>query len=90
MNKKQYEKRLQQHSRSFEKLWVKIVKDTDSYINNGNSDADSRQIERLVDELCLSGAWIKDRLDGKSGNPHSDKYKGSLSKKIRKSLGYTL
>ncbi len=90
MNKKQYQKRLQQHSRSFEKIWTKITKDTNNYVDAGNNDSDSREVENLVDDLCLSGAWIKDRIEGKSGNPHSDKYRGSLSKKIRKVLGYSL
>lgn len=52
----------------------------------------SNNVEKFVDNLCLSGAWIYDRIEKQSGAPHSlnPKYKRSLTKKIRKALGYTL
>lgn len=46
-------------------------------------------VNKFSDQLCLSGAWVQDRINGKSGVHTNSKYRGSLTKKIRKSLGYT-
>lgn len=47
------------------------------------------KIESLTDYLALSGAWIQDRINRKSGITSNKNYRGSLTKKIRKALGYT-
>ena len=39
---------------------------------------------KFVNNLCLSGAWIFDR-----NNHKFPRDRGSLTKKIRKALGYT-
>lgn len=93
MTEKEYLKRMKQHENSFDKLWSKIVKDTNAFIekNPGKnlfSMSDNR-IDRLVDSMCLSGAWIEDRINGKSGIVNTANYRGSRTKKIRKALGYT-
>lgn len=56
---------------------------TDEYLMHG-------EIEKLVDDLILSGAWIHDRLRGYTGTPHHHTYKKTLTKKVRKAIGYTL
>ena len=96
MTKKHYLKRMKQHEATFDRLWVKITTETNQFIQDnpteriGYYDQGGNRIEAFVDQLSLSGAWIRDRLDGKSGRPHSNNYRGSLTKKIRKALGYNL
>ena len=46
--------------------------------------------EKLTDSLCLSGAWIQDKLTGRVGVPSHPEYRGSLTKKVRKALGYNV
>jgi len=90
MTKKQYIKRLQQHDKSFSILWGKIVKDTNDYIkDNKHNLGVFNEAEHLTDFICLSGAWIIDRLNNKIGTTHSKTYSRSLTKKIRKALGFT-
>ena len=90
MDKQEYLRRMKEHENSFDLLWMKIVKDTNEFIES-NPKLDTKKAseesstEKMVDSICLSGAWIMDRLKGKY-----PKDKGSLTKKIRKALGYTL
>jgi hypothetical protein len=92
LTKAQYEAKMKKHEQAFDKLWMKMVDDTNQFIKD-NPDRSMYQfqnsIEKFIDQLCLSGAWITDRINGKSGVPSSSNYRGSLSKKIRKALGYT-
>jgi hypothetical protein len=92
LTKAQYEAKMKKHEQAFDKLWKKMVDDTNQFIKD-NPDRSMSQfqnsIEKFIDQLCLSGAWITDRINGKSGVPSSSNYRGSLSKKIRKALGYT-
>jgi hypothetical protein len=87
---------LEKRREEFDKLWTKVVKDVNHFLENHEPTTDYsmqtylRHAEKLSDELALSGAWIYDRLTGHSGVPHNSKYRGSLTKKIRKALGYTL
>ena len=87
MTKNAYIKRMKQHEATFDILWAKIVKDTNEFIeDNPEVSMYSLQnnIEKFSDYLALSGAWIQDRINGKK-----PKERGSLTKKIRKALGYT-
>ena len=87
--------KLSKHSQKFDKLRAKIVNDVNEFIKK-NPEVTTytlyqyKDVESFVDTLCLSGAWIQDRIDGKSGVPGLENYRGSLTKKIRKALGYTL
>ena len=92
MTKAKYRKRMKQHEATLDKLWRKMVDDTNEFIEKNptvSANGLGRFIEDIVDSLCLKGAWIQDRLNGKSGVYSSSKYRGSLTKKIRKALGYT-
>jgi hypothetical protein len=82
-----FENKMKKHARKFDELWTKIVSD----VNEGrkNELPIGNETEKLIDNLCLAGAWINDRLTGKSGIIHAKEYRGSLSKKVRKALGYT-
>ena len=93
MTTKQYIKRMNKHEESFNKIWRKIVDDTNAFIKEnpettmysfGNNIAILYNIEKFSDSMCLSGAWIQDRINGKMPTD-----RGSLTKKIRKALGYT-
>ena len=96
MNRKQIarrslERKLKKREQQFDKLWMKTVDDVNHYVQKHGTDDDlgqfKRSAESYADSLCLSGAWIYDRLTGHTTWSGS-KYKGSLTKKIRKALGY--
>jgi len=87
MRKETYIKRMKANEERFDKLWRKIVDDTNSYIEkNPETSMYSLQnnVEKFSDYMCKSGAWIQDRINGKMPTD-----RGSLTKKIRKALGYT-
>ena len=94
MNSEELKEKMKQHSSEFGVLWTKIVNDVNDYLkDNPDKGFDALMyspVEAIIDNLCLSGAWIKDRLSGISGFVGSDTYKKSLAKKIRKALRYTL
>jgi hypothetical protein len=87
MRKATYIKKMKKHEERFDKLWGMIVEDTNRYIEkNPENTMYSLQnnVEKFSDYLCKSGAWIQDRINGKMPRD-----RGSLTKKIRKALGYT-
>ena len=81
---------MEQHQNSFDMLWVKMVEDTNTYLEKGGDSSARSRVESLIDSLCLAGAWIQDRLDGRIATVENVSYRGSLAKKIRKALGYNL
>ena len=88
MRKETYIKKMKAHEERFDKLWAKMVKDTNDFIEkNPNTTMYSFQnnIENFTGQLCLSGAWIQDRING-----FEYRHKLGLTKKVRKALGYTL
>jgi len=87
MRKETYVKKMKAHEERFDKLWRKIVDDTNEFIdkNPERTMYSLGHVERISDNLCLSGAWIQDRINGKKS-----KDKGSLTRKIRKALGFIL
>jgi hypothetical protein len=87
MEKKEYLNKMKEHENAFDELWIKIVDDTNTYLSNNKEKttiSDLSQIEKFADSLCLSGAWIYDR-----NNHKYPKDRGSMTKKIRKALGFT-
>jgi hypothetical protein len=91
--KRSLERKLKKRNLQLDRVWQGIVTDVNSYLEKNEPVGDigefRREVEGLVDDLCLSGAWVHDRLTGHSGLPERPTYHGSLSKKIRKALGYT-
>jgi len=86
MEKQKYLDEMKKLEAEYDELWKKIVEATNTYIAK---DKDVRSddlpiIERFADQLCLSGAWIYDRLDRKYPRD-----RGATTKKIRKALGFT-
>lgn len=67
------ERKLKKREQQFDKLWMKTVNDVNHYVEKHGTDDDlgqfKRSVESFVDSLCLSGAWIKDRLTGYRGVP---------------------
>ncbi len=87
MRKTTYIKKMKKHEERFDKLWGMTVEDTNRYIDKNPTRSMysfSNNIEKFSDSMCKSGAWIQDRINGKM-----PKDRGSLTKKIRKALGYT-
>ena len=90
MRKTTYIKKMKKHEERFDKLWGMIVEDTNRYIeknptrNVTSMYSFSNNIENFSNSMCKSGAWILDRINGKYPRD-----RGSLTKKIRKALGYT-
>lgn len=89
--KKQLEKRLKQLDSIYNRLiWVKEVTAINEFLKNNKEGIDPpNYIEKIVDNRCLSGAWIYDRIQSKTCTIHNPQYKGSLTKKIRNALEYT-
>lgn len=93
MTKEEYIIQMKKHQNEFDHLWIKIVDDTNQFIKDNPDirfDSFQNSVEHFTDILCLSGAWVQDRINNKCGLPNTNEYKGSLSKKIRKTLGYNL
>lgn len=93
--KKQLLKRLNFLDDSFQKnIHNKAVTAVNEYLEHNKPFFKSevictKEVECIVDNLCLTGAWIYDRLQGKICTTHHKNYNGSLTKKIRKALGFT-
>lgn len=93
---KALEKKLQNRIRQFDKLMNRTDKEiidfVDKYgiVSEYTLQGSLRNAEKLTDFLCLSGAWITDRLTGHKGVPSLPEYRGSLTKKVRKALGYNI
>jgi len=93
MKKEIYIKKMEDHHIAFNDLWKKIVIDTNKFVEEnpsiGAGDFSLQSVASFIDDLSLSGAWVQDRINGLSGTYGLDGYKKSLSRKIRKSLGFT-
>lgn len=92
MNKAELCSKMEEMHKKFQnEVWEKTFLAVLSYVDeNGTTDDIHHTIQAYIDDLCLSGAWIQDVLNGYTGTPHGLKYRGSLGKKIRKALGYTV
>lgn len=89
MTRKQFEAKMKIKERQFNKVRDSIVDIVNDYQRHNPKSDVPTSIEKFVDHLCLTGAWIFDRTQGKIATTHSSQYRGSLTKKIRKALGYT-
>lgn len=90
---KQLEKRIAHlHDIMDRHVWWKTVDAINEYLkhNPEGLDPSFTKLERFSDSLCLKGAWIYDRVQSKICVTHNPDYKGSLTKKIRKALGFNL
>lgn len=85
MTKQEYIERMAQYETIQDEIWAMIVRDTNDFIRDNPNPkiGELREVEGMAEGLCMSGTWIIDRLTGK--NPLRN---GSLSKKVRRVLGY--
>lgn len=84
MNKHELEIKMKQHEIEFNSLMDKI-KDDVIFFADLNPDATTYDLStttQFVDNICESGAWIIDRINGDLTNKKGLKYK------IRKALGF--
>lgn len=94
--KKQLTKRLIQLEQIFDKqIHKKAIKAINQYLDNNPpfDDTDSVWnigIEKYREALILGGAWANDRLNGKLGTLHHHTYPKSMTKKVRKILGFNI
>ena len=86
MKAKTYERLMKERERQFDKNWQKIVKLTNEFIKDNPEKTmySLNQIEKFADSMSLSGAWVYDRINGLKRDD-----RGSVTKKIRKALGFT-
>jgi hypothetical protein len=47
------------------------------------------KIESFVHDMLHNAAWIEDRLSGRTGSIGNPDYRRSLTKKVRRIMGYT-
>lgn len=93
---KALEKKLQNRIRQFDKLMsrtdAEVINFVEKYgvVSEYTLQGSLNNAKKLSDSLCLSGAWITDKLTGRSGVPSLPDYRGSLTKKVRKALGYNV
>lgn len=92
--KKQLNKRikflLDVHDRE---VWYKIVAAVNEYLKHnpkGSNPFDIEYIEKATDQFCGQGAWLYDRIQGKICTYGRPGYRGSMTKKIRKALGFNI
>ena len=90
MERSEFITRINAHRKSLNELWADIYKDVNEFTEDGEkSIIDLPEANSLVSDLLFNGSWIDDRLHGFTGTVGSKTYNKSLTKKIRKSLGYT-
>jgi len=86
-DKRRFDKQMEKRHKQFNRLWMKTVDDVNEFVDQYPETTiyyNLPKTERFLDDLCLSGAWINDRIEGTNRN-----HRKSLAKKIRKALGYT-
>lgn len=87
---------MQNRIKQFDKLMSKTDQEIIDFVNAQGIVSEYtfmgslNNANKLTDSLCLSGAWVRDRLTGFSGAPGVPEYRGSLTKKVRKALGYNI
>ena len=87
MTKEEYTEKIKAYEDKWAELWFALVDDTNEFLKDNPERRNIgmiKRLERLADDFSLSGAWLYDR--------HADKMpkdRGSMTKKIRKALGFT-
>lgn len=89
------DKRLKQLSDRYDKeIHTNMVEAVNSYLQHNPPMSDNQitwgVYHKVTDNICLSASWMIDRLRGYYGHTHSNTYRKTLTKKIRKALGYTI
>ena len=84
MNSQEFEIRMKNHEQDFNLLMDKIREDVTFFtdLNPQTTTYNLNTTENFVDNICESGAWIKDKINGDLGK------KSGLKYKVRKALGF--
>ena len=92
MTTQEFENRARKYNNELSQQWKEIVKDVNDYLmdNENPGIKDWSEHHKLIENFALQAAWIHDRLTGKNGVPGHRKYRGSMTKKIRRILGYSI
>ena len=92
MNKQEFLKELQNKYIEFKKIHYEIVDLVNEFLSNEENQyaVDTNYDLRDVEQLCFTYAWIVDRLNNRSSLVDGKGYNKSMSKKIRKALGYSV
>ena len=83
----EYKEKLKLHSKEFDNLFQRVVLDTNKLVDR-NPDfvyEKDKDIELFIEDLILSGAWIKDRLNAVDGMLYNRK---SNTYQVRNLLGF--
>lgn len=91
MTKKEFETKIFTYHQLLDDIFDQMIKDVNFYIDdNGHTSIENiERLEPTIDRIIRMGGWISDRLNGFATYPNGNNYKKSLSKKLRKILGYT-
>ena len=84
--------KIKSHNDKIDDIWPDMVKDINKYLAKNKhikNPTEIKEFENIIDNLLLSGAWIHDRLQGRTARHGHSSYNGSMSKKVRKILGFT-
>jgi len=90
MKYKTYLKKMQKHDAAFSKLWMRMLDDTNAYVESNPESTgykmtmDSNSPLDIAEHLIFNGVWILDRIEGLEKGD-----KKSLRYKVRKVIGYT-
>ena len=87
---KQLERRMKQLENTYYvQVWNKEVLAINEFLQHNGGITPPDFIEKISDKRILDGAFIFDRIQNKICTHHSPDYRGSLTKKVRKILGFT-
>jgi hypothetical protein len=85
-----YLKRMKKHDDAFQNVWLRILKDTNAYVESNpektgyGMNSDSNNPLSIAEHILFNGVWIIDRIEGvEKGSRQSLRYK------VRKAVGYT-
>ncbi len=92
------EKFLKELGEIMDKFYKEIHTPLVNLVNEYKENEDTRDLYyftyqgnfKKLDDMALLTAWVTDRIDDRKAFPESKTYRGSLTKKIRKALGYNL
>ena len=92
------EKFLKELGKIMDKFYEEIHAPLVNLVNEYKENEDTRDLYyftyqenfKKLDDMALLTAWVTDRLDNRVACVSNKTYRGSLTKKIRKALGYNL
>lgn len=92
MNKQEFLEQMKEKTEKFNELHKEIVSVVLEFKADENNDytVDTVYELRDLEQLCFTYAWVVDQLNNKDGFVGGKTYNKSMTKKVRKSLGYTL